>query len=34
MTGLEAIILFNTVAIVSNTIVIFINSKVIKKVTN
>ena len=32
MTGIEAIVLFNCVAIVANTIVIFFNNKVIGKV--
>jgi hypothetical protein len=32
MTGIEAIILFNSIIVVANTVVIFFNSKVIGKV--
>jgi hypothetical protein len=32
MTGIEVIVVFNTVAMVANTIVIFFNNKVIGKV--
>lgn len=34
MIGLESIIIFSTVCIIANTIVIFINTKIISKVVD